>query len=469
MSTVFGTRLILKKTMTMTKAGAFLLGLCSLLCACTETTGTLGIIETGEELSTVSATFHFTSGTDSLYLDQLPYNSQFGCIGAIRDPETGGLIESSFATQFVTQSNFKLPDESLMKKVDGHVVCDSMELILFMNQAYGDLDNAMKMEVYGMQSDRAMLNSLTGITFPEEKVADFNEHLGSRMFTFYDRTLPADELQSSTHQHAIRVPIDAEIGTQMMMKYYEHPEWFRDNNLFHDNVFPGVYCRLSESEGTMVNVAVSALDVNFVYKKDGKDKEGFVRFGATPEVFQCTRVENPKSRKKLCEVPDTTYLKNPDGVITYINLPVDEMLKGHEQDSISMCALTLQAYSKTDDAFDAPSQLLLVPHALRYTFFTENWNKDDRFFYITSYNATTNAYVFSNISRLVKGLKLLKDMGISTDEDWERVDVIPVSTTSDGSTYTSIFYDVTPTSVRLVCGTDDKPLDIQVVYSYFNR
>ena len=47
--------------------------------------------------------------------------------------------------------------------------------------------------------------------------------------------------------------------------------------------------------------------------------------------------------------------------------------------------------------------------------------------------------------------------------------MIPVSTTSDGSTYTSIFYDVTPTSVRLVCGTDDKPLDIQVVYSYFNK
>ena len=145
------------------------------------------------------------------------------------------------------------------------------------------------------------------------------------------------------------------------------------------------------------------------------------------------------------------------------------MLEGHEQDSISMCALTLQAYSKTDDAFDSPSQLLLVPHALRYEFFTESWNKDNRFFYITSYNATTNAYVFSNISRLVKGLKLLKEMGITTDEDWERVDVIPVSTTSDGTTYTSIFYDVTPTSVRLVCGTDDKPLDIQVVYSYFNR
>lgn len=462
-------RLILKKTMTMTKSGAFFLSLCGILCACTETTGTLGIIETGEELSTVTATFQFTSGTDSLYLDQLPYNSQFGCIGAIRDPETGGLIESSFATQFVTQGSFSLPDKSVMKKVDGDVVCDSMELILFMNQAYGDPNNAMKLEVYGMQSDRSILNSLTGITFPEEKVADFDKHLGSRMFTFYDRTVSDDELHSSSHEHSIRVPLDPAIGTEMLKKFYAHPEWFNENNLFHDNVFSGVYCRLSESEGTMVNVAVSALDINFVYNKDGADKVGVARFGGTPEVFQCTRVENPKSRKKLCEVPDTTYLKNPDGVITYINLPVDEMLVGHEQDSISMCALTLQAYSKTDDAFDAPSQLLLVPHCLRYRFFTENWNKDDRFFYITSYSATTNAYVFSNISRLIKGLKVLKEMGISSEEDWERVDVIPVSTTSDGSTYTSIFYDVTPTSVRLVCGTQEKPLDLQVVYSYFNR
>lgn len=462
-------RLILKKTTMMTKAGTFLLGVCGLLCACTETTGTLGIIETGEELSTVSASFDFTTNTDSLDLDKLPYSSLYGCIGAIRDPETGGLIESSFATQFVTQANFRLPDESVMKKVDGHVVCDSMEVLLFLNQAYGDVNNAMKLEVYAMQNDRETLNSLTGITFPEEKVADFDKHLGSRVFTFYDRTVSADELQSSTHQHSIRVPLNPEIGTQMLMKYYEHPEWFRDNNLFRDNVFPGVYCKLSQSEGAMVNVAVAALDINFVYKKDDADKKGFVRFGGTPEVFQCTRVENPKSRKKLCEVPDTTYLKNPDGVITYINLPVDEMLKGHERDSISMCALTLQAYSKTDDAFDAPSQLLLVPHALRYSFFSESWNKDDRFFYITKYSSTTNSYVFSNISRLITGLKLLKETGVSSEKDWNRVDVIPVSTTSNGSTYTSISYDVSPTSVRLVCGTEEKPLQMQVVYSYFNR
>lgn len=453
----------------MTKTGVFLLGLCGLLCACTETTGTLGIIETGEELSTVSASFNFTTKTDSLDLDKLPYNSQFGCIGAIRDPETGGLIESSFASQFVTQPSFSMPPIESMKKVDGEVVCDSLELLLFMNQAYGDVNNAMKLEVYAMQSDRESLKDLTGITFPEEKVADFSRHYGSRMFAFYDRTVPEDELTSSSHQHVIRVPLDAAVGTEILKKYYTNPEWFANNILFHDKVFPGVYCKLSESEGVMVNVAVAALDVNFVYKVMGVDQVASVRFGGTPEVFQCTRVENPKSRKKLCEVPDTTYLKNPDGVITYINLPVDEILSGHERDSISMCALTLQAYSKTDDAFDAPSQLLLVPHCLRYRFFTENWNKDDRFFYITSYSSVTNAYVFSNISRLITGLKLLKEMGVSAEEDWNRVDVIPVSTTSSGSTYTSISYDVSPTSVRLVCGTDEKPLQMQVVYSYFNR
>ena len=462
-------RLILKETMMMTKAGVWISGVCCLLCACTETTGTLGIIETGEELSTVSASYDFTTRTDSLDLDKLPYSSQYGCIGAIRDPETDGLIESSFASQFVTQASFSMPPKDAMKKVDGEVVCDSMELLLFLNQAYGDVNNAMKLEVYAMQSDRKTLNSLTGITFPEEKVADFSRHYGSRMFSFYDRTVPSDELMSSTHQHVIRVPLDAGVGTEILKKYYTNPEWFANNILFHDKVFPGVYCKLSESEGVMVNVAVAALDINFVYRTEDRDQVASVRFGGTPEVFQCTRVENPKSRKKLCEVPDTTYLKNPDGVITYINLPVDEILSGHERDSISMCALTLQAYSKTDDAFEAPSQLLLVPHCLRYRFFSENWNKDDRFFYITKYSSTTNAYVFSNISRLISGLRLLKETGVSSEKDWNRVDVIPVTTTSNGATYTSISYDVSPTSVRLVCGTEEKPLQMQVVYSYFNR
>ena len=120
-------------------------------------------------------------------------------------------------------------------------------------------------------------------------------------------------------------------------------------------------------------------------------------------------------------------------------------------------------------AFLPPSQLLLVPHCLRYRFFTEKWNEDERYFYITPYSASYNAYVFSNITRLITGLRILRAQGISTDEDWNRVDVIPVSTTSNSDTYTSISYDISPSSVRLVCGTEECPLQMQVVYSYFAK
>ena len=455
--------------MTMIKRYTGLIGLCLLLGACTETTGTLGIVETNEEIFTSSATFNVYTKTDSLNLKALPYNSKYGYIGAIRDPETKGLIEASFATQFVTQPSFSLPSSSVMKKEGEEFVCDSIELVLFVNEAYGDLNNPMKIEVYRMQPDQKKLWELQGITFREDSVADLSECIGGRMFAFYDHTISDDELYSSTHDHAVRIPLDPAIGSRMIKQYYEHPEWFQDNNLFRDNVFPGVYCKVSNSEGTMINVSVSALDVCFSYMEGGKYTDGYVRFGGTPEVFQCTRVSDPVSRKALCEVEDTTYLKNPDGVITAITLPVDEMLFGHERDSISMCALTLQVYTKDDMAFSPPSQLLLVPHCLRYRFFTEKWNEDERYFYITPYSSSYNAYVFSNITRLITGLRLLRAQGISTDEDWNRVDVIPVSTTSNSDTYTSISYDISPSSARLVCGTEDNPLQMQVVYSYFSK
>ena len=442
---------------------------CCIVTACTETTGTLGIMESSEELYTFTATFDVTTKTDSLNLKALPYNSKNGYIGAIRDPETGGLIEASFATQFVTQPYFSLPNSSLMRKDGEEFVCDSMELLLFMNEAYGNLNNPMKIEVYRMQSDQQKLKDLKGISFREDSVADLSERIGGRVFAFYDHTYSDEDLYSSSHDHSIRIPIDASLGSKIIKQYYEHPEWFTSNNLFRDNVFPGVYCRVKDSEGTVVNVAVSALDINFTYKDDDVDKAGFVRFGGTPEVFQCTRFSEPTSRKRLCEVPDTTYLKNPDGIITSIFLPVDDILDGHENDSISMCSLTLQAYSKDENAFNSPSQLLLVPHSLRYRFFSEKWNEDDRYFYITSYSSNYNAYVFSNITKLIRGLSLLRAQGISTDEDWNRVDVIPVTTTSTTTSYTSIAYDVAPTSARLVCGTADKPLQMQVVYSYFSR
>lgn len=455
--------------MMMIKRYTGLLGICFMLGACTETTGTLGIIESSDELSTISATFDVTTKTDSLNLKALPYNSKYGYLGAIRDPETKGMIEASFATQFVTQASFSFPNQSQMKKEGEEFVCDSMDLVLFLNEAYGNLNNPMKLDIYYMQSDQKKLRELKGISFREDSVADLSTRIGGRIFSFFDHTYSDEELASSSHSHSIRVPLDAAIGSHMIKQYYEHPEWFQNDNLFRENVFPGVYCKLSNSEGTMVNVAVSAMNVYFTYTEKGKELDGFVRFGGTPEVFQCTRISDPVSRKKLCEVEDTTFLKNPDGVVTEITLPVEDILRGHEKDSISMCALTLQAYSKDEHAFEPPSQLLLVPHCLRYVFFTENWNEDDRFFYITSYSSNYNAYVFNNITRLITGLRILRAQGVSSDDDWNKVDAIPVTTTSNSETYTSISYDVSPSAVRLVCGTSENPLQMQVVYSYFTN
>ena len=95
--------------------------------------------------------------------------------------------------------------------------------------------------------------------------------------------------------------------------------------------------------------------------------------------------------------------------------------------------------------------------------------------YITSFNSSANEYLFSNIANLVKVCYKEYSEGIASNPDWEaenpdwnKVVLIPVSTTLDSNkSIVKIAHDISISSVRLRGGTEYE-IPIEVITSKFN-
>ena len=92
----------------------------------------------------------------------------------------------------------------------------------------------------------------------------------------------------------------------------------------------------------------------------------------------------------------------------------------------------------------------------------------------------SNAYTFTNISNLITRRKNNKDEGLKTDPnwvanhpDWNKALLIPIDevtisgSTSSTSTVVSLKHMMGLTSTRLIRGTAENPITIEVIYAKF--
>ena len=226
---------------------------------------------------------------------------------------------------------------------------------------------------------------------------------------------------------------------------------------------------------------VGALNVYFTYLYDDSLVVGMSRFSATPEVIQCTNVENNGLHELVENEKDVTFLKTPAGVFTEMTLPIAEIYDGHDNDSISQTQFILYRYNSNDleSPFDVPDELLLVRKQNMYTFFENRDVSDDETSFVTSFNSSYNTYTYANISKLIaycyKERKHKADsLGLSVEEwseqneDWNKIMLIPVETSEDNSSnVVSVTHDMGLGSTRLV-GGEGSNIEIQVIYSSFN-
>ena len=166
-----------------------------------------------------------------------------------------------------------------------------------------------------------------------------------------------------------------------------------------------------------------------------------------------------------------TYLKTPAGIYTEVTLPIDEIKKGHENDTITSAKVAftrMRSRSNTSEVIlEEPTRLLLIERDSLYTFFENNGTPDNITSYLATYNSSQKTYSFNNISYLINRMYARK----GKSENWNKAVLIPVEVETSSTTATTsssgIANEMNVNSVRLVGGANNKhaPIRMSVIYN----
>ena len=426
----------------------------------------------------------------------VPASSTTSYLGRVIDPETDELITATFAAQFHSFENYSFPEKDNIIRDENGYLCDSIEIRLFIKNVFGDKNNPMKVEVWplSMGDDKRLTESAKLYTNTDLwQFADTEQGpITTKVFTATDYSLSDAQRTNKNYSNNVRIVLPRELGESIMETYYSNPGFFRDSYSFIRNVCPGFLFRTVSGTGTMLNIEVSTMNLIFRFKNEAYPDsifDGISRFSATPEVIQCTQFES-SNLERLMGNEQYTMLKSPAGICTELILPIDEIYKGHETDSITRAALTLTRINNQDeDALDddyalgIPENLLLVRKQNFSRFFEEHQVSDSQQSYTTPFLSVYNCYNFDNISRLLsycyqeklasmKAQNMTEEDWEASNPDWNHVVVVPVTVSSTTNSYgyttpVSVNQDLSLCSTKLVRGTTASPIKMQVIYSRF--
>lgn len=460
------------------------------LFSCDDTTDTIGgsLTDNVDKLEISTDTFQVE--TRSILADSVLSRSVTGYLGKVRDPETGAYMTGDFMTQFYTPEGFSFPEkDSIVSKKDGMIVADSCDLRLYYTGFYGDSLATMKVTAMELNKPVDEQKFFYSNYDPEkEGYVKSDSKAGSRIYTLADLNVDESTRKKSDYMPNIRIALDKpykgydNFGSYIINMYYEHPEYFKNSYSFIHNLVPGFFFKTQSGLGSMAYVTLSQLNVYFRNKttytsSDGTKRDTIINamasFPGTEEVLQTTTINNDMStlRRLVDEDRSCTYLKSPAGIFTEMTLPVNEIVAGHENDTINTAKIMLtrinDGVQQKAYRLGIPQTLLLLPKADMYSFFEKNQIADYKTSYLASYNSSSNTYTFNNIGGLIKHLNETAD---KTKADWNKVVIIPVTATyttiDQRSVLTKVTHDMSLTSTKLVGGPNTKN-QITVIYSKF--
>lgn len=472
------------------KLTAFLLAAFSMV-ACDDTTDTLGssITNKVDNLTITDATYNVE--TQSLVAGPVLSKSNNGIIGRVKDPETGTYLTADYMAQMVPLSTFSIDTLQYIKDANnGELRADSCYLLVSYQSTYGDSLAPMKVTAYEMSKpmteDKNYLTDFDPMT--EGYVAENGYHNSAT----YSLSKATGNFKIYLNKPYTKDGVTYDnYGTYMLKTFVEHPEYFKSNYQFLKNVCPGFYIK---HEGGIGNVAdIWNTEVQFYWSRQKTIKAsdgvtdsiakgyGFNRIDGTEEALQTNHIVNDAaSIASLAADPSCTYLKSPAGIFTEVTLPVDEILRGHENDTLNTASVTFPRINNTETdnqyTFDTPSYVLMIPKDSIDSFFENGDVVNNRNSFYASYSSsTTNGYTFSNISNLITAMSKKK----GSSENWNKAMLIPITVSTvveNSSTVISkMTHNMSLTSTRLVKGTNEttsdgkpaSPIQIKVIYSKF--
>ena len=474
--------------------------------ACDDTTEGIGgtITNKIDNINISNSTFNVT--TKSIVADSVLSRNNTGLIGKMKDPETGNYVKGDYMTQLSVLPTFSVDTLDYIKQANkGSIEADSCYLLVSYNASYGDTIAPMKVTAYEMTKPMSENKEYYSNydAFKEGWVRESNQHWSSNY-----------NLSNTSDVKNFKIYLNKEYkkdgktyknyGSYIMQTYAEHPEYFKTNYKFLHNVCPGFFIKNVGGTGNMAKIWNTELIFYWTRHKTIKAKDGvtdstavrigFNRFDGTEEVLQLNKIENDtKNMEQLASQENCTYLKSPAGIFTEVTLPIEDIMKGHEKDTLNTATISFPRLNNADEDnpynFATPSTILMVQKDSLQSFFEKSKLADNRTSYTASYSSTgsyKNAYTFQNIANLVSAMYKNKGKG----ENWNKVVLVPVNVITTTQGYTTVIskinHDMSLASTRLIVGTDDPdkdyttdektgkkvasgPIRIKVIYSKFKE
>ena len=462
--------------------------------ACDDTTEGIGgsITNKIDNINISNSAFNVT--TKSIVADSVLSRNNTGLIGKMKDPETGNYVKGDYMTQLGVLPTFDIDTLDYIKQANnGSIEADSCYLLVSYNASYGDTIAPMKVTAYEMTKpmaeDKEYYSNYDA--FKKGWVSESNQHWSSN----YNLSNTSDVKNFKIYLNK-KYKKDGKTyknyGSYIMQTYAEHPEYFKTNFKFLHNVCPGFYIKNVGGTGNMAKIWNTELIFYWTrHKTINKDSTavsiGYNRFDGTEEVLQLNKIENDTENLKKLASKDQekcTYLKSPAGIFTEVTLPIEDIMKGHEKDTLNTATISFPRLNNEDEDnpynFATPSTILMVQKDSLQSFFEKSKLADNRTSYTASYSSTgtyKNAYTFQNIANLVSAMYKNKGKG----ENWNKVVLVPVNVITTTQGYTTVIskinHDMSLASTRLKRGVittdsngkETSPIQIKVIYSKFKE
>lgn len=479
------------------KLTAFLLAAFSMV-ACDDTTDTLGssITNKVDNLTITDATYNVE--TQSLVAGPVLSKSNNGIIGRVKDPETGTYLTADYMTQMVPLSTFSVDTLQYIKDANnGELRADSCYLLVSYQSTYGDSLAPMKATAYLM--DKPMTEDKDYLTDFDPMTEGYTSHYkGSATYSLSKSTgnfkiylnKPYTKIYLNKPNTKDTVTYD-NYGTYILKTFVEHPEYFKNKYDFLNKVCAGFYIKHEGGIGNVADIWNTELMFYWSRQKTVKASDGVTDtitkgwarnwIDGTEEALQTNHIVNDAaSIASLAADPSCTYLKSPAGIFTEVTLPVEEILRDHENDTLNTASVTFPRINNTETdnqyTFDTPSYVLMIPKDSIDSFFENGDVVNNRNSFYASYSSsTTNGYTFSNISNLITAMSKKK----GSSENWNKAVLIPITVSTvvenNSTVITKMTHNMSLTSTRLVKGTNEttsdgkpaSPIQIKVIYSKF--
>ncbi len=463
------------------------------IAACDDNTESIGtfITDGADHLEVTADSFNVTM--NSIAADSVLSRSNVGYLGKVKDPETGAYITGDFTTQFSVIEDVTFPNINILDQITAETIADSCEMRLFYQNYFGDSLATMKLTAYELQSPmKEDVNYYSNYNPQIEGLIRAGGIETSQVYSIKNMKVSEDERSDKDFIEYISIKLNDpytdkdgntynNFGTYILRTYHQHPEYFKNSYNFVHNVIPGFYIKNTGGLGSMAYINSSQLRINFKYDYNDSTYNGAFYFGGTEEVLQKTTISNDKETiTKLVNDNSCTYIKTPAGVFTQVTLPIDEVVSGHENDTINRAKVVLRRINNTEQSeytLDLPQTLLMIPSDSIYSFFENGNIANYKQSFLATYSgsnsstAEANTYTFNNIASLVSFMADNKRNGMKNDPNWlnqhpnwNKVVLIPVTATYNSSNELyKVTHDMSLTSTKL----NNTNVKLYVIYSRF--